>query len=152
MDEIVSRANIPENYKKKYADIAPLIAGFCTEYLDEEYSELCVRALQKLCRKRTEPMASGRNNMWAAGIVYVIVQNAGLVGKKDMLMGVPKYKLSADTVASFFGVSKGGMSEKAKGIRKELAISPTKDEWLVPSRHESNAVRKGLDRLLRGKR
>ena len=150
MSEAMIPANIPEKYKKKYADIAPVIEEFCAEYLDEEYKELCIHALQKLARKHTEPMASGRNNMWAAGIVYVIVQNAGLVGKRDLFMGIPKYSISADIVASFFGVSKGGMSEKAKGIRKELAITPTKDEWLVPSLHRQNALRIGLDRILRG--
>jgi hypothetical protein len=151
MGEKAVSANIPEKYRKKYEEIESMIKGFCKEYLDEEYFFLCVHALQKLCRKHTEPMSSGRNNMWAAGIVYAIVQNTGLVGKRYLLMGAPKYNLSTDKVASFFGVSKGGMSEKAKGIRKELAIIPTRDEWLVPSLHERNAVRKELDRMLRGR-
>ena len=151
MSETAASAHIPEKYKKKYAEIESMIKGFCMEYLDEEYFVLCIHALRKLCRKRTDPMASGRNNMWAAGIVYAIVKNAGLVGKRDLFMGMPKYSVSADIVASFFGVSKGGMSEKEKGIRKELVITPTKDEWLVSSLYERNAVRKRIIGMLRGR-
>lgn len=124
-------STIPQPYKEKYGNIAVMIVSFCDEKLDDEYKELCLHALQKLCRKRTEPMATGRDNMWAAGIVYAIAQNCNLVGNRDIFMSTPEYQLSPDVVSSYFGVSKGGMSEKAKNIRKELNITKERDEWVT---------------------
>lgn len=133
-------ANIPQPYKEKYAVIVSMITPFCDEKLDDDYKALCIHALQKLCRKRTEPMAKGRDNMWAARIVYAIAQNCNLVGNNiDILMGRPKYHLTADEVSSYFGVSKGGMSEKAKAIREELSITKDREEWMIPSWRDDEA-------------
>ena len=146
-------SNIPPKYRQKYADITERIIPFCEEYMDSDYSALCIHALQKLCRKKNEPMSSGKNNMWAAGIVYAIALNCNLIGNKgDLLLGRGKYKLKADDICGAFGVSKGGVAEKAKGIRKELAISQSKKEWLVPSMHDAARLRKDFDRLMRGLR
>lgn len=145
--------NIPEKYQDKYAEIAEDIVLFCEEHLDSEFSELCIHALQKLCRKKTDPMASGRNNMWTAGIIYAIAQNCNVIGNNGkMLIGRPRYRLKADDICAEFGVSKGGVSEKAKAIRKELSITQNKNEWLIPSMHDANNVRKDLERLLQGKK
>lgn len=82
--------------------------------LDDEYKELCIQAPQKLCRKKAEPISTGRNNMWAAGIVYAIAQNCNLMGNRDFFMSIPAFHLSADDVSSYFGVSKGGHVRKSE--------------------------------------
>ena len=135
--DIAIPSNIPQKFKEKYKNIASMITAFCDEKLDDEYKELCIHVLQKLCRKKTEPISTGRNNMWAAGIVYTIAQNCNLVGNRDFFMSIPAFHLSADDVSSYFGVSKGGMSEKAKVIKKELGISKDRDEWVTQKDREN---------------
>jgi len=63
---------IPENMQEKYNEIAPMIAAFCDEKLNEEYKEICLRLLVKLCRKHSAPLLSGQPKTWAAGIIYAI--------------------------------------------------------------------------------
>ena len=122
-----------------------MITAFCDEHLDDEFADLSLHALQKLCRKRTESMALGRDNMWAAGMVYAITQNCNAIGNNgDMLLGRPKYRLKADDYCDGFGGSKGGVAEKAKSVRKELGITQGKEEWLIPS------MREGLRRAVKG--
>ena len=141
---------IPPKYQDKYAIIAEMITSYCEDRFDDDFTDLCLHALQKLCRKRTEPMASGRNNMWAAGIIYAISQNCNMIGNNgNMLLGRPGYRLKSDDLCEALGVSKGGVSEKAKAIRKELAITQGKEEWLLPSQREGSRVLKDFNKVMR---
>ena len=141
---------IPPQYREKYEAISSKIVSFCDERFDDEFTELCLRALQKLCRKRTKPMAAGRNNMWAAGIIYAIAQNCNMIGNNgNMLIGRPKYRLKSDDLCEALGVSKGGVSEKAKAVREELTITQGKEEWLLPSQREGSRVLKNFNKVIR---
>ena len=141
---------MPPKYQDKYAIIAEMITSYCEGRFDDDFKDLCLHALQKLCRKRTEPMASGRNNMWAAGIIYAISQNCNMIGNNgNMLIGRPGYRLKSDDLCEALGVSKGGVSEKAKAIRKELAITQGKEEWLLPSQREGSRVLKDFNKVMR---
>ena len=141
---------IPPQYQGKYAVISNMITSYCKDRLDDDFADICFHALQKLCRKRTEPMASGRNNMWAAGIIYAISQNCNMIGNNgNMLIGRPGYRLKSDDLCAALGVSKGGVSEKAKAIRKELAITQNKEEWLLPSQREGIKVLKDFNKAMR---
>ena len=136
--EIPVPHTIPEKFREKYAVIAALIIPFCDEKMNDEYKVLCLHALEKLCRKRNEPLASGKAHMWAAGIVYAIAQNSYLIGNQyDIIMGRPKYHLTADEVAGALGVSKGGMDGKARLIRNELNITKENEEWMLPEWRDS---------------
>ena len=144
---------IPAQYQEEYAVVADMITDFCKDRFDDEFENLCLHALQKLCRKRTEPMVTGRNNMWAAGIIYAIAQNCNMIGNNgNMLLGRPKDRLKSDDLCQALGVSKGGVSEKAKAIRKELAITQGKEEWLLPSQREGSRVLKDFNKVMRGMR
>lgn len=44
--------NIPKEMQKTYEEISKLLIDYSTEYLSKEYEELCLHALEKLCRKR----------------------------------------------------------------------------------------------------
>ena len=141
---------IPPKYQEKYVIISGMISDYCEGRFDNNFRDLCLNALQKLCRKRTEPMATGRNNMWAAGIIYAISQNCNMIGNNgNMLIGRPGYRLKSDDLCAALGVSKGGVSEKAKAIRKELAITQNKEEWLLPSQREGNRVLKDFNKVMR---
>ena len=143
-------SNIPSKYSGKYEEIADMIVSFCDkEGYEVDFTELCVHALQKLARKKTEPLASGKNNMWAAGIVYAMAQNCNMIGNNgNIFLGRPKYRLKPGEVCREFSVSKGGVSEKAKAIRKELSITKEKEEWLLPSQREGAATMKTMSMLM----
>ena len=145
--------SIPPQFHKKYEETASLIIPFCTNHLDAEYAELCMRALQKLCRKRTEPMASGRSNMWAAGIVYAITQTNGVSGNRArFITSDRRFHLDAATIAATFGVSKGGMAEKAKTVKAELRISDSNEEWFISSSRDSVHALKTMRSMLSRRR
>ena len=145
--------SIPEAYRQRYETVAGMIIPFCQKHLNADYENLCIHALQKLCRKRNEPMSTGRDNMWAAGIVYAICQNCCVVGNdRYALLSRPKFRLSAEDISTAFGVSKGGMSERAKFIREELGITRNKAEWLAPELQEGAKVLAQFDRIMKGMR
>ncbi len=142
--------NIPQKYAGKYEEIADMIISFCNkENYDGEFTDLCLHALQKLTRKKTEPLATGKNNMWAAGIVYAMAQNCNMIGNNgNIFLGRPEYRLKPEEVCREFCVSKGGVSEKAKAIRKELSITQEREEWLLPSQREGAATLKTMSMLM----
>lgn len=126
---------IPKSMQAKYDEIAAYIIPFCEEHLNGEYQDLCLHALEKLCRKRPSPLMSGRPYTWAAGIVYAIGQNNWIFDRKHN-----EYAMTAEELAAPFGVAKSTASSKAAEIRKMLKIDPYKSEWILASDVESNPL------------
>ena len=62
--------------KNAQADVLPIILGliqdFCRAHLNDEYADTCRRLAEKLARKRPSPLASGKPNAWASGIIRTI--------------------------------------------------------------------------------
>ena len=63
---------VPMAMLGKYEAIAAIIKEFCKEHLNEEYSDISLLMLEKLCRKRPSPIEYGKPNTWACGIIYAI--------------------------------------------------------------------------------
>jgi hypothetical protein len=63
---------VPAALQGKYDEIVALTDQFCQQHLNEEYRDLCRRMVAKLCRKRPSPVATGKTNTWACGIVYSV--------------------------------------------------------------------------------
>jgi hypothetical protein len=121
---------IPKAMQEKYDEISPLIAEFCDDRLNDEYKGLCLRLLEKLCRKRPSPLLSGREETWAAGIVYVICTNNYIFSKEN------PFRMSAAELAAPFGLSPNTASVKASEIRKLLRLSSLDNQWLLPQYQE----------------
>jgi len=124
---------IPKSMQAKYDEIMAYIDPFCDEYLNDEYRDLCVHALEKLCRKRPSPLLSGRANTWAAGIVYAIAQNNWVFDRHS------KVSMTAAQLAEPFGVAKSTASNKASQIRKMLRIDHFNAEWVLASDIDKNS-------------
>jgi len=58
--------------RAKFDEIMALVGQVCEEYLDEEYAQLARYATAALARKRPSPLARGRVDIWACGIVYAL--------------------------------------------------------------------------------
>lgn len=123
---------IPAQMQPVYEEIAGMIDEYCGKYLNEEYRALCLRLLEKLCRKRPSPLLKGRRNTWAAGIVYAIATNNFIFDKS-----MPVH-LTADELSRPFGVAPSTAGNKAAEIRKLVRMSPWDTEWLLQELIEDN--------------
>jgi hypothetical protein len=123
---------IPTEIQDKYNEIAGLIIKFSDEKLSDDYKKLCLRLLEKLCRKRPSPLLGGRAHTWAAGIVYAIGANNFIFDKTQEI------NLTANELASGFGVSASTASNKAAELRKMFKIDYFNSEWMLPELIEDN--------------
>ena len=78
--------SVPKSLQPAFDGIEPLITDFCNQYLNDEYRELCLHLLEKLCRKRPSPLLAGRKNTWAAAIIYPRIQPAGESARRLSLL------------------------------------------------------------------
>ena len=125
---------IPKEMQDKYDEIAPMIIDFCDKKLNDDYKEICLRLLVKLCRKKASPLLGGRPHTWAAGIVYAIGQVNFIFDKTQ------KINMTATELASGFGISSSTAGNKAAEIRKMFKIEYFNSEWLLPELIETNPM------------
>ena len=118
----------------KYDEIAAILIPYCDEHLNDEYKDLCLHALEKLCRKRPSPVASGRAKTWAAGIIYAIGQNNFIFDKSQAI------HMTAVELVEPLGIAKTTASSKAAEIKKLLKIDHFNSEWVLASDMESNPM------------
>lgn len=59
--------SVPKSLQPAFDGIEPMITDFCNQYLNDEYRELCLHLLEKLCRKRPSPLLAGRKNIRFTG-------------------------------------------------------------------------------------
>jgi len=125
---------IPKEMQGKYNEIAALIIEFCDKKLNDDYKSLCLRLLEKLCRKRQSPLLSGRAHTWAAGIVYAIGSNNFIFDKTQ------KLHLTASELVAPFGVSSSTASGKAAELKKMFKIDYFNIEWMLPEHIDNNPM------------
>ena len=126
-------ANVPKAMSARYMEIAEIIEKFCDEKLDAEYKDICLRALAKLCRKRPSPVASGKANTWACGIIYAIGANNFIFDKSQSL------SMTAVDIAGWFGLSKSTAGTKhpppeGGGFAKRLKVANASKAAYKPAR------------------
>lgn len=118
---------IPKNIQPKYDAIAAIIEAYCDQYLNDEYKNICLYALEKLCRKRPSPLNSGRDKTWAAGIIYAIGSTNFIFDKSQAI------HMTAEQLVEPLDVAKKTASAKATEIKKMLNISYFSTEWTLPA-------------------
>lgn len=126
--------NVPKEMRETYEKISKLLIEYSEKYLNKEYEELCLHALEKLCRKRPSPLKSGRSTTWAAGIVYAIGSNNFIFDKNQPI------HMTAKDLAAPFEVAASTASSKAAQIKKMLKIDYFHAEWCLPSEAASNPM------------
>ena len=127
-------AKVPNTMSARYVEIAEIIESFCNEKLNEEYKEICLRALAKLCRKRPSPLIGGKANTWACGIVYAIGSSNFIFDKSQPI------NMTATDIADWFGLSKSTAGSKSADISKLLKLSYYNTEFMLASLIESNPM------------
>jgi len=119
-------ANVPKGMSARYMEVAGIIEAFCDEKLNEdEFKDICLRALAKLCRKRPSPIMTGRARTWACGIVYAIGSCNFIFDRSQSI-----YTPAAD-IADWFGLAKSTAASKSYEITKLLNLSYFNAEFLM---------------------
>ncbi len=97
---------------ERLKEIKELAVSFCVEHLNEELKSYVLRLCDTLNRKRKISITSGKKEIWAASIIYVIARLNFLFDSENELF------LSADTICNFFGTKKSTVGSKATQIEK----------------------------------
>src|SRR3712207_2490203 len=106
--------SVPQKLRPTFDAITRITDGVCTQHLTDEYADLARKLTATLCRKRPSPLASGKVESWAAGILYALGTVNFLFDKRQ----TPH--LRADDLCALLGVSTSTASAKAKTIRDLL--------------------------------
>ena len=125
---------LPEARQKLFVQIVRLTDAFCSDYLDDEYAEMCQFMTADLCELQPSPLDKGRVSTWAAGIVFT-------VGSINFLND-PEFDpyLSTADLAERLQVSEGTLYNKRKQIEEALGVMPFDPNYTVTSMMEVNPL------------
>ena len=108
--------NEKEKKQERAEEISNLINEFCNRYLNDDLQSYAMKLLEKLTRKRTYSITSGRIEIWASAIIWVIARLNFLFDSQN-----PNY-ISTDTICDFFDTKKSTVGNKATDIEKACKI------------------------------
>lgn len=111
-----------QELKHREANIIEMVVAFCNEHLDAECADLCTKLVQKLGRKRSNPLQSGRLEIWAAAAVYTIC-SINFIFSKDSRLSI-----SSSIIVDYFGTSNSTVAQKSRTIKDLLKISQHFDD------------------------
>ena len=132
MDEWMNR--VPMELRERLFEVVDLTDDFCKKHLNEEYAEMCRRLTVALARKRSSPLARGRAEVWACGIVRTI----GWANVLDDPKSSPYMKLI--DIDPEFGVANSTGQGKSMAIKRMFGIGRLNPDWTLPSRLGDNPV------------
>ena len=114
----------------KYEEIIDKIKSFSSEYLNEEYENICVKAAESLFLNNEDKLKKGKSFSWAAGIVHAIGNVNNLFDSKE-----EPYIKAADLYKEF-GVSSSTGSSKSKEVKSLLDLSKENTKWIIGEKNE----------------
>lgn len=125
---------VPKAMRPAYEAVVAITDAFCKEHLDEEYVQLSPKLAAALARKRPSPLAQGKPQMWACGIVYAL-------GSVNFLWDKTQTPhMSAGELCQRFGAGKSGCSAKARSIMDMFRIVQADPRWYRPSKMDDNPL------------
>jgi hypothetical protein len=126
--------SVPKNMEEIYTAVTALTDGFSQEKLNEEYADMCRLMTAKLCRKRPSPLARGRLQNWAAGIIHAI-STVNFAFDRSQTPSI-----TVSDINDHFGIGKSGPASKSKEIRDMFNIGLMDPEWTLPSQMDTNPM------------
>lgn len=105
-----------QKIQEQQQKIIDLAVEFCVYKLDEDYSDLSIRLIQKLGRKRNVPFETGKPEVWAAAVIHALGTVNFLFDKSF------EPYVSIDEINNFFGTNKSTTGNKSKQIRDLLKL------------------------------
>ena len=125
---------VPKKMEPTYQKIVALTDEFSEEHLNEEYAQLARQLTAALARKRPSPLARGRTNSWACGVIYALGFVNFLFDKSF------EPYMSATELCEGFGVSQSTGSNKSKEIRDLMDMMQFDPNWCLPSLMDDNPL------------
>lgn len=126
--------SVPAALRATYEPIARVIDDVCAKRLNDEYKTLAHRLGAALARKRPSPLARGKPEVWACGILYAL-------GTVNFLWDKTQTPhMRADELCKACGVSPASGSAKAKQIRDMFDLFQMNPDWTLPSMVEKNPL------------
>ena len=116
--------------------IIDLIRDFCIEKLNDEYLDISERLVKKLGRKRSQPLATGQLQVWAAAVIHAVGTINFLFDKSF------KPYSTIDEINEFYGTVKSTTGNKSKQIRDLLKLNHYDSEFSTKSMRENNPYAK----------
>ncbi len=115
-------------------ELLQLTLSFCNEYLDEEYTDLCSRLIDKMSRKRQVPYLSGRLTIWAGAVIHALGTINFLFDRSTQPY------VAAPQIAEHFEASLGTISQKGKVIRDMFKMGYWDSEFATKRMQESSPL------------
>jgi hypothetical protein len=126
--------SVPNEMKEIYASITKRTDEFCRQHLSEEYAELSHALTAALCRKRPSPLTRGKQDIWAAAIVYAIGR-VNFLGDKTQ-----EVYMKTEEFCRLFEVTQSSLSAKTIQIWKLMKMSQMDPSWTLPSKLKDNLM------------
>ncbi len=126
--------SVPKEMQERFDEITRFTDAFSQERLNEEYAQLCRELTATLCRKRPSPLARGKANTWACGIIHAL----GMVNFLYDSSQTPH--VPSGQIAESFGIGSSTMQTKSKQIRDLLGMYQFDPDWTIPSMVDQNPL------------
>ena len=134
MARISKSEKVPQQLQPRFQAVVLVTDRFCSEHLNEEYAQLARQAAASLGGKRPSPLAQGRADTWACGIVYAL-------GTVNFLFATSEDPhMRAAELCEGFGVSQSTGSAKGKAVRKALGMFQLHPNWCLHSKRGKNPL------------
>lgn len=104
------------------------------DHLNDEYCDLAQAMTAALCRKRSNPLASGQPRTWACGVIYALGQLNFLSDWASQ-----PYMTMAEACAGF-GVGQSTAFAKARVITDSLHTNRMDPTWMLKSFVDRNPL------------
>ncbi len=118
---------VPKAAEPLFREVTTQTDAFCAVHLNAEYAEMARRAAAALGRKRPCPLASGKAQTWACGILYALGQ-VNFLSDRSHQPSMPMAELCRR-----FGVGASSGGNKAKEVRDLLGFRMFDPSWTLPS-------------------
>ncbi|OOM74684.1 DUF6398 domain-containing protein [Clostridium sp. BL-8] len=125
----------------KYEEIVEKIKSFSSEFLNEEYKNICVLAAETLFLNCEEDLKKGKSISWAAGIVHAIGTVNNLFDSKE-----EPYVKAADLYKAF-GVSSSTGSSKSKEVKNLLDLSKENEQWIIGKNNNKDILKDKMSKV-----
>ncbi len=126
--------NVPSTMQEKFNAIVAITDDFAKQHLNEEYAQMIRYATAALCRKRPSPLVSGKEKVWACGIIHAI----GMVN--FLFDASQKPYVGAKEIYNWFGVNASTGQAKSKQVRDILDTRQMDPNWCLPSKIDRNPL------------
>lgn len=107
---------VPVALREAAAEVVAHTDRVALEALDADYARIAREIVARLSRKRPSPLARGRREIWAAGVLHAAGSVSGLAQRAS------EPYLTADGLAAATGVAKGTIVGKSTRVREELDL------------------------------